>query len=223
MTIKINFKSSNTIYKNNCLHLVKGWFEHTCLGNNNDLHNKYSNYSMSPMLGYTRCKRGEQFPNGGYIIFSTPSSELMEKVVMSLFNGSGTKVGDMQYNNFEFINDAHIHSDYDIVRTVSPILLKHDDKKITCNDDNFIAMLTDQCKKKLVANGIEPNKAKTLKLEMFHPENSAVVDMQYNNVHNFASKIMLIVKGNAEARKTLYDLGIGNSTGCGFGTVSVNK
>ena len=223
MRIKINFNGSNTEYKKNSLHQVKGWFENNVLGRNNDKHNDASYYSLSPMLGGIRTAEGEKFPNGGYVYFTTNSDEFMSKVAMALFNmNNSVAVGDLAYKNFEMSKDFHIHSDYDIVRTVSPILLKSNHKKITIKDDGFLPLLRERSVEKLVANGMDKAKADTLSIELFHKENAQVIDMQYNGIHNFATKAMFIVKGHRQAREALYNMGIGSSTGCGFGTVSVN-
>ena len=146
-------------------------------------------------------KEGEKFPNGGYVYFTTNSDELMSKVAMALFNmNSSVAVGDLAYKNFEMSKDFHIHSDYDIVRTVSPILLKSNHKKITIRDDKFLSLLRERSIEKLVANGMDKTKADTLSIEMFHKENAQVIDMQYNGIHNFATKAMFIVKGHRQAR-----------------------
>ena len=47
MRIKINFNGSNTEYKKNSLHQVKGWFENNVMGRNNDKHNDKKNKSKS--------------------------------------------------------------------------------------------------------------------------------------------------------------------------------
>lgn len=224
MRIQINFKGSNTIYENNNLKQVKGWFEDNVIGRNNNTHNEFSNYSLSPMLGGKRNGKYVSYPEGGYVYFTTNSDELMSKVIMALFNmNNSVAVGDLAYQNFEMVKDFHIHSDYDIVRTISPILLKSKHRKITINDDCFLTVLKERCIKKLIDNGVNENIANTLSIDFFHDENAKVINMQYNNTHNLASKAMFIVKGNRLARKTLYNMGIGSSTGCGFGAVSINE
>lgn len=222
MRLKINFEGSNTVYKNNCLPQVKGWFEDNVIGRNNNTHDEASDYCLSPMFGGVRQKNTEIFPNGGYVYFTTSSIELIGKVSMGLFNANGSAVGDLHFKSFEMVKDFHIHSDYDIIRTLSPLLLRSSHKNITINDNIFLSLLIDRCVKKLIKYGIPENKAKTLKIEFFHPERATVIDMQYNTVHNLATKAMFIVRGNKEAREMLYSLGFGSSTGCGFGTISVN-
>lgn len=224
MRIKINFKGSNTAYENNNLKQVKGWFEDNVIGRNNDIHNKFSNYSLSPMMGGKRNGKYISYPDGGYVYFTTNSGDLMLKVTMALFNMvNTTKVGDLEYRNFEMVKDFHIHSDYDLVRTISPILLKVNHKQITVNDDCFLSVLKERCVKKLIDNGVSKNDANTLSIDFFHKENAKVVNMQYNNIHNLTTKAMFVIKGNRHAREILYNMGIGSSTGCGFGTVSINE
>lgn len=225
MRIKISFEGSNSHFKNNSLHLVKGWFEQAVLGKNNVYHDAPNDYSLSPMLGGVRDVNGESFPKGGYVLFTTSNTELFDKVWRSLlFNCCGnTFVGDLKCKSFEMSQIA-VHSDFDVVRTISPVLLKDKyGKNITINNgvDAFLERLTITSVKNLIRHGIEPKVAETLKFNVFHPEGAKLVPMYYRNKCNFSTKIMLVVTGDKKARETLYDLGLGQSTGCGFGTVLV--
>ena len=99
MRIKINFKGSNTAYENNNLKQVKGWFEDNAIGRHNDMHDKFSNYSLSPMMGGKRNGKYISYPDGGYIYFTTMDIELINMVSNKLFcnwleilNTSGLKV-----------------------------------------------------------------------------------------------------------------------------------
>lgn len=223
MRIKIKFKGSKTEFTNNSLPLVKGWFEDNLLGRKNESHDKRSNYCISPLLGGVRKGKTESFPDGGYMYFSTNSEELMNTVVLSLFGATGSAIGDLFYESFEMVKDPHIHSDYDIIRTLSPLLLRSSHKAIRFDDERFIPLLRERAVDLLIENGIRKEKAETLQMELFHPENAKVVDVQYNGTHNFSNKVMLIVRGDWKAREALYLLGLGCCRGCGFGYVTVNN
>lgn len=225
MRIKIYFEGSNTQFKHNSLHLVKGWFEQTVLGKDNVYHDATNDYSLSPMLEGVRSGNSESFPNGGYVLFTTGNIELFDKVCHSLLlNCCGkTFVGDLKCKYIE-MPQITVHSNFDIVRTISPVLLK--DKSgvdITINNgvDAFLEKLTITSIKNLIRHGVEPRVAETIKFKVFHPEGAKQTPIFYKNRCNFATKVMLVVTGDINARKKLYDLGLGQSTGCGFGTVLV--
>lgn len=225
MRIKINFKGSNTAYENNNLKQVKGWFEDNAIGRHNDMHDKFSNYSLSPMMGGKRNGKYISYPDGGYVYFTTMDIELINMVSNNLFcNCKGSKVGDLEYKWFESVPDFHIHSDFDLVRTMSPVLMRMKDKSyMTVKDEKFIDELLSRSKRKLIKAGLNENKVNTLNMSMFHPENASTVNMQYNGIPNIGSKVMLVVTGDKHVRETLYSMGLGMSTGCGFGTVTVNE
>ena len=224
MRFKVNFKGSDKVFNKSCLPQVKGWFEDTLMGRKNSQHDEQSNYCLSPMLGGIRKDNTESFPDGGYIYITSDSQELMGFISLTLLTmASGSAVGNLVYESFEVVDDFHVHSDYDIVRAISPILLRKERKNITFKDDDFLPTLHENCVRKLIAHGISEKEANSLSFELFHPEKAHVVDMQYNGIHNFSSKVMLVVKGDKNARRKLYNLGLGSSTGCGFGTVSLNK
>lgn len=231
MRIKFKFKGSNTLYEYNNLKQTKGWFEDNVIGRNNELHNKFSNYALSPMQGGSRNGKYVSFPNGGYVIFSTIDEELFSLVISNIWKllDKHTKVGDLEYDGFDFMRDfeSDIHKDYDIIQTISPILLKKSDGYMTFMDNGFLDELSNRSKKRLIVSGIDEQNANTLKFELFHPENASVVNMQYvsNNmrIQNKCSKVKLIVRGDKNARLALYSMGIGCSTGCGFGTIEINK
>ena len=43
------------------------------------------------------------------------------------------------------------------------------------------------------------------------------------NVVNKSSQVMLLVRGKKEMRLALYKMGLGKSTGCGFGAIEIMK
>lgn len=227
MRIKIIFSGKDVVFPNGTIQLVKGWFEHNILGNNNELHDQMSIYALTPMLGGIRDGNTERFSDGGYVLFSTNDEDLMGRVASAFYTKKvmESKVGELMYKTFENISDFHVHSDFDVIQAVTPIMVPihkaplHE--YVTFKDDNFIKILTERCINKLIILGVDERKAKSIKLELLHPEKAEVINVKYKGIHNFANKVMLVVKGNRYARKVLYNAGIGASTGCGFGTVSI--
>ena len=221
--IKVIFSPTNNQFDRPIEDYIIGVLQKV-LGSNNKWHDNFSSYNVSTLLGGVIENNTVTFPNGGYFYVSSPEKEFIGDFVKGLFeNGESIYLRDMHYEKFELLSDA-VHSDYDIIKTISPILLKHKDKIFTFKDKEFIDILTSQCIGKLLHMGISGEKLRNFEIIPFHFENAKI---KYSKRKKYAlpsSKIMLIVKGNSECRKLLYEIGIGNSTGYCYGAVEiVNK
>ena len=61
----------------------------------------------------------------------------------------------------------------------------------------------------------------TFKMELIKPERCKKKNVWVGDVFNPISSVRLRVYGRKETREALYNLGIGNSTGSGFGAVKI--
>ena len=223
MRIKLNF-DPNTKPIHNPLNKEVNGFINNVLGIGNEYHGKFSRYSVSSMQGGHMDKNGVlNFPNGGYVFVSSDSDEFISKFLRGISKKRNLLyVFDMKYKSMD-IKDFKVNERFDLVRTISPILLSSKDKKVlTFQDEEFISILTEKSKKKLIKCGYDKNLVDTLNMRLFHPENSRTKMVQVGEQKNIASKIMLYVEGDKSVRKALYELGIGKCTGFGFGSVSIN-
>ena len=194
------------------------------LSQNYICHDNFSPYNVSSLLGGVIVNNKITYPNGGYFYVSSSEKDFIADFVKGLFeNGESIYLQDMHYEKCELLADT-IHSDYDIIKTISPILLKHKDRIFTYKDKEFIDILTAQCIGKLLHTGINEKKLRNFEITPFHFENAKIKYSKRKKYTQPSSKIMLIVKGNPECRKLLYEMGIGNSTGYCYGSVEiVNK
>lgn len=223
MRLKLYFGKSDTVFKNDLYdHTLS--FLHKCLGENNKYHNAFSQYSISTPLGYKVKGDGVIFPNGGTMYVNSNDVNFINDLIKGILNQQKLSIGDMPYCGMEMF-EYDVHSDYDLVRTLTPIVLrrKADRKYLTYKDGtDFFSILEEQCKKKLIHLGYEKD-AESLKLIPFHLENSKVKYVKFKKGCFPASQMMFIVQGTKTARKNLYELGFGSITGSGFGNIEINK
>lgn len=193
---------------------------HRMLGEDNKYHDKFSPYAVSSLFGGVIKDGKMSYPNGAYFYISAIDEEIIEKIVMKTIDG--VEMLDMKLNSILF-EDFNPHNEYDIVRTISPILLVDKNKNITYQDDNFIEVLTQKSRLKLLHNGFTQKQIDTLKIEPFHFEKARLKFPKVHKVVNKSSQVMLVVRGDKNMRKALYEFGFGKSTGSGFGSIEIMR
>jgi CRISPR-associated endoribonuclease Cas6 len=227
MRIKLNLKTSkNTLIPINNQHVVNSYI-HRCLGKNNIYHDKKSDYCISNIRGgkLNDDKTSLVFNDGAYIIITSDNNDF----IISLLNGinDNPEFGyGMLINGFDFINEE-IHDNINIFRTLTPILLK---EKINNNTYKFIT-IKDECFESYLKNYLI-NKLtkidKNINLNNFdviikkHYTNKTKLIM-VKNVKNIGSYCDVIIKSNKKVAEMIYNYGIGQSTGSGFGTIYKSK
>ena len=221
MRIKVIFSSSKVIFNESLNKEVNG-FINKILGEGNKYHGTISRYSISSLQGAVKNGNGYSFPNGSYLFISSSDGEFIGTVISGLINNQHLHIRDMEYIKME-ICDYNVGSRFDLVRTISPILISEGNRFVTFKDDNFIELLTEKSIKKLIYSGLDEKKANTLKLQLFHAENAKTASIPIGEAVNIGSKVMLYVEGNKDARKLIYELGFGKCTGFGFGAVTINN
>lgn len=220
MRIKLKFSESKMPFNeptqnavNSCVHRI--------LGENNKYHNTFSNYSVSSLFGGIIIDNKMTYPNGAHFYISSIDNEFIEQIMFKIIDGN-IEMHDMKLLGVDF-EKFNVHSDYDIIRTISPILLKDKERTVTYQDNDFINILTQKSKIKLLKSGFSEKDVNTLSIEPFHFEKARLKFPKVKNVVNKSSQVMLIVRGKKEMRLALYKMGLGKSTGCGFGAIEIMK
>ena len=227
MRIRINFLASPEIINDPLNSEVNG-FVNKLLGENNEYHGKVSNYSVSPMLGYVIDKEKHQksYPNGGYFNISSPDTDFMSKIVTGLVNiTESDRVGQLKVNKMKLFEiDQFLLADYyDIVHFTGGVIVKDEKTALTYKDEKFLEILQKKSIQRLIHNGISEKSANSIKISLYHPEKSRTEMVKVKKQANICNRIRLVVHGTKEARLALYELGMGVSTGFGFGSVSLRE
>lgn len=219
MRIILKFKETVVPFSEPTQNYVNGMI-HTILGKDNPYHDNFSNYSVSFLRGGKLTSEGLIYPDGGKLYISSPDETFIETILINIIHNRSLKLRDMPLISYE-VCDIRVNNKYDVIETLSPILLKTKGKRITFKDNEFITILEQQCISKLTKNGLTHTDLKGFTIKPFHFENAKVQLPKIKNVVNPSSHVMLVVEGTAKARKMIYEMGLGNSTGCGFGAVKV--
>jgi CRISPR-associated endoribonuclease Cas6 len=218
MIIKVIFNKP----KNNIIPIVNqkelNSYIHKCLGINNEYHDSFSDYAISSIQGGKLNNNNMlSFENSvPYIIISSENFQFISQIIMGI-ESNKFNLFDMTFKNFEF-NDFKVNQTFDKIITISPILLKKNNKKITFTDKEWVNVLIEQTKAKLKHKGIIDD---TFNIEIRNVNKAKEKMIYVGNTFNPCSMISLKVYGKKETRKTIYNMGFGNSTGCGFGSIKV--
>ena len=223
MVLKMFFDSSLEEFKKPLNKEVNG-FVMNLLGKDNNYHGNKSDYCISSIQGGVCNDNGTtSFPNGAIVAVSSNNPLFISIIIDSLIsNTSELKIASLTYEKME-MTDYNPFSDYDVVRSISPISLKSNGRFCTCEDSNFVSVLQKHCINKLIQSGVSEKAANTITIEPFHFEGARKVCVKIDEAKNISSNVMLIVKGNKNARKQLYNMGMGRCTGFGFGFVEVRN
>ena len=195
---------------------------HKCLGINNHYHDTFSSYSISSIQGGILKNGMLNFEEGMYIVISVPEKEqkflsaIMTGILINPDFGFG-----MKFISFT-PTEVDVHKYHDYVQTISPIILKDGRIRKTFKDDGFWEELTARTIKKLkhYDPDINVNGFKLSIADINNPNNK-IKKIMVKGYVNKCSQVCMKIEGHKKTRMLLYDLGIGSSTGSGFGAIKV--
>lgn len=222
MRIKIKFKKSSKQVPINNQSILNSYI-HNCLGRNNKYHDSSGNYTISHLYGgkFDYDTKMLNFDNGGFVIVTSTDSEFINKLLIGVLNNP-ILVNDMHFSSVEYIEEE-VRDGWNHFATLSPFLIK---EKGLNNRYSFVTLKDDKFESKVKTYLI--NKLSkidnTLDLSDFDvniPKNSKhkVKKILVKNVINSANQCQINIHTNKKVAKLLYDIGIGQSTGSGFGTI----
>lgn len=192
-------------------------FIYRTLGDNNKFHDTFSDYAISSIQGGVKYDdKNIIFHEQPYIIVTSQNEEFL----ITLLNNIKLKkftFFNLIYDRCEF-KTFNLNTKYDKIITISPIIIKYNNQKISIDNPHFLTELKKNCIAKLKHCGIED---KTFDIKIRNVEKAKTKLIQVGNVFNISTMISLFVFGKKQTRETLYHLGLGGSTGSGFGCIKV--
>lgn len=203
---------------------------HKCLGNNNEYHNKASDYAISMLMGgkVNKHKSGLDFINGAYFTISSPNSEFINKLIMGIVQNREFAYG-MEFLTFQPIeediidfNDNSVHVHHFV--TLTPFVIRYQSDRyknksyLLLNDDNFSERVTQHTKNKLKRLYPDLN-VDDFKVEIPNDRNHKTRKFNYKNSHIIGNLCHINVTATSEVARKLYSVGIGGLTGSGYGTL----
>ena len=222
MRVKIKLTKNTTPVPIISQHLLNGYV-HKCLGANNIYHDGPSNYNISGLQGgkLDITNQTLSFENGGYFIVSSLDTIFSGKMILGVLNNTEFGYG-MSFAGIDHINESFIDG-WNHFATLSPFLIKiYSEKSVykfaTLKDDNFKTIVKNYLVTKL--STINP-KLDLSDFDVNIPEHDdhKVKKIMVKNVINHANQCHISIHTNREVAELLYNIGLGQSTGSGFGTI----
>lgn len=234
MRIKIKFTENKTpVPMRNQSDI--NYYVHKCLGEGNKYHDSKNDYSISNLQGGRESEtktfqirngkkieaKNLEFKNGGYIIVTSLNSEFLNDLIKGIVNNPEFKWG-MEYKNIEPIEENFFNG-LNHFATLTPFIVKkYTDKKTytfaTINDDDFEEVVKSHLINKLTATNPDLNLDNFNVIIKKHPSHT-VKPFYIKNVRNQANNCHVSIFCSKEVASKIYNFGLGQSTGSGFGTI----
>lgn len=223
MRIHIKTTPSDATIDYHHLHLMTGTL-HKWFGEN-DFHDKMSLYSFSGLRGANASKKGLDFKEGAAFFISCWDSEHAKVLVKGIqalpemFCGLKVTEIVLQENpDLSEKNHFQLGSPIFIQRNLS------DGKKkfYYYSDDNAGELLKATLENKMKMAGLELDETLSISFDLdYHAKGTKKLDYRSkNNVEQIrASWCPVIIKGKPETKQFAWCVGLGNSTGIGFGAI----
>lgn len=192
---------------------------HKWLGQNNDLHSQPSLYSFSWLEGGKTQKDGLTFSGGATFFISASDDNVIKKIISGIQE-------DPKINFGLVVEEISIRPDHAfgterLFYVASPVLVKkkveNREQHFTYQDDESEIILTEILKTKLKISGL-PDTAVSVKFQKDY-EGAKTKIIHYNKIGNRVNLCPVIVKGTPEQVRFAWNVGVGNSTGIGFGAL----
>lgn len=219
MRIRINFtKNTEKVFNNQ--NVVNSYI-HKCFGINNDLHDTKSDYCVSNLCGGKLIDNGAfvNYENGGFIIFSSPNSEIVNKLLIGILNNPIIGYG-MVFSDVITINER-LHDGYNHFKTLSNGFIVKNKSEfgfLKLTDGNFIEDLEKHTINKF--SKINPKlDFSNFKIEISEHPSHKTKNIYVNKIKNISNVCQLTIHSNKDVVTHIYNYGLGQSTGSGFGTL----
>lgn len=245
MRIKIIFsKNTSDVPNNNSVVLE---YIHRLLGRNNEYHDKASSYNISHLYGGEINKKDPKtlsYPNGGYFIVSSMDKAFMGKILIGLLDNPAISHG-MEFTNFVHISEQFMNG-WNHFAVLSPFIIKgiygknnygfmtldgeykridgkwDVEKKESYDFENVVREhLINKLKKINDSFDLSGFKVKIDEFDRnkIRHNKHKVKQVYVKNVLNFSNQCQLSIYCHKDVAELLYSIGIGQSTGAGFGTI----
>ena len=198
-------------------HLLTGTI-HKWLGYNNE-HGEISLYSFSQLEGGKVTTTGFLFERGASFFFSSHNPDLIKKII------KGMQADPTMFNGL-VVSEVIIQEDPDFSNrelffVASPILIKRRNGEkidhIIYKDKRANECLKETLLSKMEKAGLS-DETLQIRFEVDYPK-AGTKKITYNSVQNRASWCPVVINGKIETKLFTWNVGLGNSTGIGFGAI----
>lgn len=217
MRIHLKIQTANKIIPFEHQPLLTGTI-HKWLGKN-DEHGKISLYSFSQLAGGKATKEGLRFEQDTSFFISSNILGLIKKLITGIQSDPSMFHG-LIVSEIIIQEDPDL-SDRELFFVASPIFIKRRNGEkvdhIKFDDPRANAYLKETLRTKMEQAGIM-DESFTIHFETTYPKASTKL-ITYNGVKNRANWCPVIIEGKSETKQFAWNVGLGNSTGIGFGAI----
>lgn len=218
MRLHLKIKATQKILPYDHQHLLTGTI-HKWIGCENKEHGNVSLYSFSQLQKGECALNGLVFKNNTEVFFSAYDSDLVKKVI------NGIKADPHMFHGLE-VQEIYIHEDSDLSSRnlfylASPIFIKrkinNNIEHILYDDSRANQFLEETLKMKMNFAGLSDDSLKIM-FDRTSPFAKTKL-INYDGIKNRTSWCSVIIEGKPETKLFAWNVGLGNSTGIGFGAI----
>lgn len=218
MRLYIKLSSNTSLIPFNYQHLLTG-VVHKWIGENNKEHGNRSLYSFSWLQNTVATKQGLNLKRDAYFFISAYDTDFIKNVTKGILQNPETFCGSTVVD-VQIKNDVAFGTEERFFLN-SPILIRQREgektKHITYLDDNFNQLLTENLKVKLHQANLPEDGVEVELDTTYHSPTTKLVN--YKGIKNKTTLAPIIIKGSPEQIAFAWAVGLGNSTGIGFGSL----
>lgn len=186
----------------------------------NDLHDKISLYSFSWLNGANLCENGFDFENGAQWFISFYESKYLKTIISSIQSSPELFYG-MRVTDVTIKDDPNFTYTEDFV-LASPILLKERQEKeikhLIYSDEDVESLLEYTIRHKMEIAGIPKDETLKIAIDKF----SQMCKRKMVKIHGISNRCFycpIRIKAKNETKQFIWNVGLGHSTGVGFGSI----
>lgn len=225
-TIKFYFYGSNQVVPFDYWDNVLSFLHNEILGQNNSYHNSTSLYSISPLFNSKTVKGGLLFNKGAIWLIRTPSKEVLKDFYLKSKNAINKELGwGLTLKEIHYPIVTEFEKKSEIVIGTSPVFLGQN--KNSKERDHITYLhgneITSACMRRTFLTktnefgySFDENKF-NIEFDLSHPITTKRVLI--GGASNIATQGKVKITGGSDVIALCYGLGIGRSTGCGFGFI----
>ncbi|MFA8451249.1 MAG: CRISPR-associated endoribonuclease Cas6 [Bacteroidales bacterium] len=192
---------------------------HKWLGQN-DLHDKISLYSFSQLDGGKAQNGHLNFEYGGKWFISIWEKQYAKQLIDGIQRDPDMFLG-LQVREVILQEDPDL-SEKTFFQVASPVHIKHTEERtvrfILFNDPTSTDYLTATLKHKMKQAGMPEDETLNVRFDTSYPKAKTKL-ITYKDVKNKCNWCPIIIEGKPESKAFAWNVGVGNSTGIGFGAI----
>jgi CRISPR-associated endoribonuclease Cas6 len=186
----------------------------------NELHGTPALYSFSWLMNAEAGEHGLNYPNGAKLFLSFYDDEHLRQVVRTIMKDPGMCFG-MQVAEVS-IEETPDLTDRTVFQWASPIYIRRFEGEIdthyTFEDRDAGKFLEATLRHKMKIVGLPEDESLKIRFDTSSADKRTKV-IDYRGIKNRVNLCPLIMEGKPETKAFAWNVGLGNSTGIGFGAI----